>query len=127
MKNKLTKLFYNFSLLFRTLANIFITVILTITLIINLNILNFNANSVEYDLKKAHHGENSFKTKSYESFWLWLKMLAQEGNYPLIEKVDVQSIIADTDLNLINSAADLPRATWIGHSTVLVQYMILIF
>ena len=39
---------------------------------------------------------------------------------------DIEYILAEAELSQINlrpaSSADVPRATWIGHATVLVQY-----
>jgi len=76
----------------------------------------------KFDLEKEHHGGNSFKNRSVTSFAQWLRMRFKEGNYPSIDQAKIASIVEKTDLRLIHSSADLPRATWIGHATMLVQY-----
>ncbi len=98
------------------------TAIFGATIILSGVMLSCTTQRVKYDLKQAHHGEYSFKSNSDSSIFQWLKMRIEEGNYPTIDPADVESIIAITDLKLINSPSDLPRATWIGHATVLVQY-----
>ncbi len=75
-----------------------------------------------FDVAKKHHGKNSFKSKSLTSFAKWLKMRFKEGRYPLVDQAEIAPIVGETDLRLIHSPADLPRATWIGHATMLVQY-----
>ncbi|HHB75244.1 MAG TPA: metallohydrolase, partial [Desulfobulbus sp.] len=75
-----------------------------------------------FDAAKKHHGKNSFKSKSLTSFTKWLKMRFKEGRYPLVDQAEIATIAGETDLRLIHSSADLPRATWIGHATMLVQY-----
>ena len=65
---------------------------------------------------------DSFKSGSVTSFAKWLRMRLKEGSYPSIDQAEVASIVDEIDLNLIHSSADLPRATWIGHATMLVQY-----
>jgi N-acyl-phosphatidylethanolamine-hydrolysing phospholipase D len=99
----------------------FIITIVGATIIISGVIMNCTK-SLKFDVKKAHHGENSFKSANDSSSFQWLKMRIKEGGYPLINQTDVESIIGETDLKLINSPSDLPRVTWIGHCTVLVQY-----
>ncbi len=86
------------------------------------NIVLSYTNSVKFDIKKTHHGINSFKSRSTASFFQWLKMRMKEGSYPSVNQNDIMSIVSKTDMKLINSPSDLPRATWIGHAAVLVQY-----
>jgi len=85
------------------------------------------SNSVNYDSNKVHHGKNSFKSKVDNTFFQWFKMRLKEGSYPSIEPKEIKSILAKTDHKKINSSADIARATWIGHATVLVQYRGIIF
>ena len=80
------------------------------------------SNSVNYDSNKVHHGKSSFKSKVDNTFFQWFKMRLKEGSYPSIEPKEIKSILAKTDHKQINSPADIARATWIGHATVLVQY-----
>ncbi len=62
------------------------------------------------------------RNKSRTSFLKWLKMRLKEGQYPRVKLSDLQQIIVKPDRKLIFSPADQPRATWIGHATVLIQY-----
>ena len=78
--------------------------------------------NVHYDPDKDHHLKNGFKTKTDTSFTDWLFMRFKEGDYPSIDPEQVQTIIAEADIKTINSPANVPRATWVGHATVLVQY-----
>lgn len=52
----------------------------------------------------------------------WLSMRIQEDSFPEIDPAEVQSITQPADLALIHTRANKPRATWIGHATMLVQY-----
>jgi len=52
----------------------------------------------------------------------WLSMRAKEKSFPNIDQVEIDSVTQQADLALINSRAEQPRATWIGHATMLVQY-----
>lgn len=49
-------------------------------------------------------------------------MRLKEGPFPQVEREDVESISKKPDVALIHSSSESPRATWIGHATVLVQY-----
>ncbi|BCL60355.1 MBL fold metallo-hydrolase [Desulfomarina profundi] len=62
------------------------------------------------------------RNTSRTSFLKWLKMRLKEGRYPGINPLDLQKIVVKPDRKLIFSPADQPRATWIGHATVLIQY-----
>ena len=52
----------------------------------------------------------------------WLTMRFNEGSFPEVNPADIKSITQPANLALINSVAESPRATWIGHATMLVQY-----
>jgi N-acyl-phosphatidylethanolamine-hydrolysing phospholipase D len=84
------------------------------------------SDNVKYDSNKVHHGKNSFKTKRSVSIIQWLSMRFKEGPTPSVAQKDIESILAEVELSQIDlksaSFADVPRATWIGHATVLVQY-----
>ena len=80
------------------------------------------AGGFTFDPTKEHHGKNRFNSRSVTSFTKWLKMRFKEGRYPPIDQAEIASIVQDPDGELIHSPADLPRATWIGHATMLVQY-----
>lgn len=49
-------------------------------------------------------------------------MRFKEKSPPAIDREAIKSIVGVIDRVLIDSPADVPRATWIGHATVLVQY-----
>ena len=78
--------------------------------------------NVYYDSTKDHHTKKGFKTKTNRSFTDWLSMRLREGNYPSVGQEQAQQILAEADINKINSPANVPRVTWIGHETVLVHY-----
>ena len=78
--------------------------------------------SVNYNPEKKHHGKNSFKTTIDVGSFDWYFMMFKEGSYPAIEQKDIDSVLAKVDLSHINSPSEMPRATWIGHATVLVQH-----
>ena len=77
---------------------------------------------VNFDLAKKHHGKNSFKSSIDVSLFQWFQMILKEGLYPDVDPEELASIQEKTDLKKINASAEVPRATWIGHATVLVQY-----
>jgi len=79
-------------------------------------------NAVVFDPDKAHHGDGKFVSVKEGSFLEWLAMRWREESPPEYDPEEVQSIVGEADRVLIDSASDIPRATWIGHSTVLVQY-----
>lgn len=45
-----------------------------------------------------------------------------EGPVPAIDPDQVKTIVSKADTALIASSSEIPRATWIGHATVLVQH-----
>ena len=49
-------------------------------------------------------------------------MRLREGSPPPIDPEEVETLVDTVDRSLIMSVANQPRATWIGHATVLVQY-----
>ena len=85
------------------------------------------SDNVKYDSNKVHHGKYSFKTKRSASIFQWLSMrFFKEGPTPSVAQKDIESILAEVELSQIDlksaSSEYVPRATWIGHATVLVQY-----
>ena len=97
---------------------------LSIVTLVSVSMLltNYSVN-VKYDSNKVHHGKNSFKTKRSTSIFQWLSMRFKEGPTPSVAQKDIE-YLAEAELSQINlrpaSSADVPRATWIGHATVLV-------
>lgn len=56
------------------------------------------------------------------SVFEWLNMRFKEGAFPKVDAKDIKSVQQKADLLLINSPSHKPRATWIGHASMLVQY-----
>lgn len=81
-----------------------------------------SSSGVAFDPDKPHHGDGEFVSDKRGSFWGHFMMRQREANPLPPDPDEVASIVTDADLDLINSAADLPRVTWIGHATALVQY-----
>jgi N-acyl-phosphatidylethanolamine-hydrolysing phospholipase D len=77
---------------------------------------------VEFDHDKAHHGDGEFVSEKHGSFFDHFMMRQREPAPAPPDPAEVASIVASADLELINSRAELPRVTWIGHATALVQY-----
>ncbi len=63
-----------------------------------------------------------FESQSDASFPEWLKMIFDKGPYPPVSQDDIDSVVENIDVALINAPSPKPRATWIGHATMLVQY-----
>ena len=84
------------------------------------------SDNVKYDSNKVHHGKNSFKTKRSASIFQCVLMRFKEGPTPSVAQKDIESILAEVELSQIDlrsaSSANVPRATWIGHATILVEY-----
>ena len=78
--------------------------------------------NVYYDPDKYHHTKIGFKTKTERSFKDWFSMRLREGDYTSVDKEQAQTILTEADIKKINSPANVPRVTWVGHATVLVQY-----
>lgn len=81
-----------------------------------------SSSTVVFDSNKSHHGEEHFNSQSQASFFQWLSMRMEEGGYPEPTDAELKSIVQTPDRELVHSPADTPRATWLGHATVLVQY-----
>lgn len=81
-----------------------------------------SSSTAVFDPSKAHHGDGKFISIKDGSFISWLSMRWREDSPPEIDPEEVKTIVSEADLALIASPADIPRATWIGHATVLVQY-----
>jgi N-acyl-phosphatidylethanolamine-hydrolysing phospholipase D len=79
-------------------------------------------NGVDFDTGKAHHGDGEFVSLKQGSFFAHGRMRAKEGDPPEPTAQEIASIVTDADLELIASPAEVPRVTWIGHATALVQY-----
>ena len=80
------------------------------------------SSGVSFDPKRAHHGNGEFISVKGGSFFDWLAMRWREGSPPQPDAAAIQSIVGEVDEALIASPATVPRATWVGHATVLVQY-----
>ncbi len=80
------------------------------------------SSGVNFDPQKAHHGDGEFVSVKGGSFFNWLAMRWREDRPPQPDAEEIQSIVGAADRSLIASPAMVPRATWIGHATVLVQY-----
>lgn len=94
-------------------------------LLIIITLLNISAcasGTVAFDPSRPHHGDGEFISVKGGSFFSWLSMRWREGSPPEINAEQVKTIVSEADNNLIASSAEFPRATWIGHATVLVQY-----
>lgn len=77
---------------------------------------------VKFDPNKPHHGDGEFISVKKGSFLSHFMMRLREDD-PLPPTADeIVSIVTAPDLALIESEARLPRVTWIGHATALVQY-----
>lgn len=99
-----------------------ITAYVAVVLILATLAITSCSNSVNYDPMKAHHDENSFKSRIEVGLFDWLSMMLKEGVYPDVVQKNIEEVLAKVDFSKINSPLDVPRATWIGQATVLVQY-----
>jgi N-acyl-phosphatidylethanolamine-hydrolysing phospholipase D len=79
-------------------------------------------NGVDFNPSKTHHGDGRFISDKEGSLFSWLSMRWNEDSPPEIDQTQLPSIIGQVDRKLIDSPALIPRATWIGHATVLLQY-----
>ena len=105
------------SLLWRKTRSVSIEVLLAFCLL-----LSACTGGVQFDPGKAHHGDGEFVSVKQGSFSAHYKMRQKEGDPPLPTAEELASIVETPNLDLINSPAELPRVTWIGHATALVQY-----
>ena len=78
--------------------------------------------SVVFDPDKEHHGDGEFVSVKRGSFLGHWRMRMREDPPPPRDPQEVMSIVGEADLELITSPAEVPRVTWIGHATALVQY-----
>ncbi len=74
------------------------------------------------DPSKPHHGEGVFVSEKKGSFFGHFFMRMREDDPPAPTGDEIRSITGEADLELIASPAEVPRVTWIGHATALVQY-----
>lgn len=81
-----------------------------------------SSSNVVFDLSKPHHGDGKFISVKTGAFYDWLAMRWREDSPPEIDPEQLKTIVGEADRALILSSAEIPRATWIGHATVLVQY-----
>ena len=81
-----------------------------------------SGSGVVFDPNKPHHGNGEFVSVKQGSFWSHFFMRMREDAPPPRDPAEVASIVGEADLALIHAPAPIPRATWIGHATVLVQY-----
>ena len=81
-----------------------------------------SSNGVVFDPTKAHHGDGEFISNKKSSSLAWIALNRKEGKPPVIDHEAVKAFVTAVDMSLIESKAEVPRATWIGHATVLVQY-----
>ena len=80
------------------------------------------SSGVQFDSSKAHHGDGEFVSVKRGSFWDHFMMRQREQDPLPPSAEEIASIVTPADLELINSPAQQPRVTWIGHATALVQY-----
>ena len=81
-----------------------------------------HSSSVKFDPSKAHHGDGKFISKKESSFFNYQLMRLREPDPPEPTAAEIHSIVTTPNRDLIASVASLPRVTWIGHATSLVQY-----
>jgi N-acyl-phosphatidylethanolamine-hydrolysing phospholipase D len=81
--------------------------------------MNRHNDSGSSPYRKFHFKSTSAGTATLSRYF---KMRLREGAFPPVDDAEVQSVLAQPDLKLLHSPAASPRATWIGHATMLVQY-----
>ena len=77
---------------------------------------------VVFDPEMAHHGDGEFVSVKQGSFFGYLMMRMREDDPLPGDPEEVKSIIGIADQSLLGSYAGVPRVTWIGHATSLVQF-----
>ena len=102
----------------RTLNFIRMTIMFIVIVLVGCGV----SSGVEFDSSKAHHGDGEFISKKESSFFKYLMMRQREPDPVPPTDDQIKSIVTSVDRELIESEAGLPRVTWIGHSTTLVQY-----
>ncbi len=80
------------------------------------------ATGVEFDTAKPHHGDGRFLSSKQSSFLGHFMMRMREDDPAPPDPAEVASIVGEVDLDLVHAPAPVPRVTWIGHATALVQY-----
>ncbi|MFC3193312.1 MBL fold metallo-hydrolase [Marinicella sediminis] len=72
----------------------------------------------------AHHGEKQFISRAQNSSPLlsYLRMRWREGTFVQPENEMVMKQQQSIDMALLQAPAALPRFTWLGHATVLIQF-----
>jgi N-acyl-phosphatidylethanolamine-hydrolysing phospholipase D len=78
-----------------------------------------NADSLEVLDKEYQFRSVSATTATFTNYF---SMRRKEGSFPEPTPAEIASVTGKTDLALLATPADQPRATWIGHATVLAQY-----
>jgi len=81
-----------------------------------------SGNGVNVDPAQPHHGDGEFVSVKRGSVFDYYMMRLREPAPPAPTPAQLASIVTTPDLDLIDSPAGLPRVTWIGHATALVQY-----
>lgn len=81
-----------------------------------------SSSTVEFDPSKAHHGDGQFVSRKGGSLFSWMAMRWREESPPEPDSEAMKTIVGKADRALIESSSDVPRVTWIGHATALVQY-----
>lgn len=77
---------------------------------------------VEFDPARPHHGDGVFVSDKQGGFLdHWLMRLREPGPPPR-DPAEIRAIVGVADRELLNSYAAVPRVTWIGHATSLVQF-----
>ena len=79
-------------------------------------------NGVEFDRDKAHHGDGEFVSAKQGSLFGHFMMRLREDDPAPRDPEEIKSIIGAADQKMLATYATVPRVTWIGHATSLVQY-----
>ncbi len=79
---------------------------------------------VKPQIAAEHHGDRQFisGTQKDTPLWSYMQMRFREGGINTPAAEELKAIQKPADLDLINSFADKPRVTWLGHASTLVQY-----
>ena len=77
---------------------------------------------IKPDPSKPHHGNAEFISLKKGSFLSHFMMRQREDDPPSRDPAEIRSIVGKANRALIESVAEQPRVTWIGHATSLVQY-----
>lgn len=81
-----------------------------------------SSTGVAFDPDEPHHGDGVFISVKRGSFFDHMLMRWREPEPAPPQPQQIASIVTRPDLDLIHSPAEVPRVTWIGHATALVQY-----